>query len=331
MKSKVAIVGMATTSRHLAPWDDEDFEIWCLNESYWGGHVGPDKKPFLKRADRWFQMHPDWDYFRPHNFNHPLHPQWLRNDPWTPEELEHPESPEFKSWGATREQRRRTDFPIYMLKVDDRIPGSTLYPMTDILESCGPNADMAKWFTNSYAFMAALAIFFEFEEIHYYGFEMSSEEEYGNQRPCAVFWNGVAVGKGIKLVEPPGCKLMGQYDVLYGYDKIPGITKMHLEIEKNAYGKETQKIGADLERIRGEKERVTKELKVAAKSKQQGRINRHKQELEELLNREVQATIALNSMNSALQVVQKHIRDLDGLPSPADIKLIPLSGKIQVS
>ena len=40
-KKRVAIIGMATTSRHLAPYDDDEFEIWGLNESYWGGHQGP--------------------------------------------------------------------------------------------------------------------------------------------------------------------------------------------------------------------------------------------------------------------------------------------------
>ncbi len=104
---------MATTSRHLAPWDDDEFEIWCLNESYWGGHFGPDKKtPFLKRADRWFQMHPSWDYFRPHNFNHLLHAEWLRNDPWTDEEKAEPNEKEMASWGATPLQRRNANFPI---------------------------------------------------------------------------------------------------------------------------------------------------------------------------------------------------------------------------
>jgi hypothetical protein len=335
MKSKVAICGMATTSRHLAPWDDDSFEIWGLNESYYGGHVGPDKKPFLKRADRWLQLHPAWDYFRPHKFNHLRHPQWLRNDPWTEEELAAKEGDElykeFLSWGATREQRRRTDFPIYMLEKDDSIPGSTVYPIREILESYGENSDVAKWFTNSYAYMCALAIHLGFEEIHNYGFEMSSEEEYGNQRPCATFWNGIAIGKGIKVVEPPGCRLLGQHDVLYGYEKIPGITKMHLEIELNAHRKAALETAARLESVRGQKKEVEKQLGIAMKSNQQGRINRIRNELEELLNKEVTELILLNAQNAYKQAVEKHMKDLDGLPSPEQIKLIPLGGRIKIS
>ncbi len=337
MRKKVAIVGMATTSRHLAPFDDDEFEIWALNESYWGGHVGPDKTPYLKRWDRWFQLHPEWDYTRPHNFNHPLHKQWLFNEPWTEAELaaegdkENPLHREFLAFGATNAHRRGLNFPIYMLEVDDRVPGSALYPIKEILESYGDNAPNMRWFTNSYAYMAALAIHLGFEEIHYYGFEMASTEEYGHQRSNAVFWNAVAIGKGIKVVEPEGCKLMGQYDELYGYEKIPGITKMHLEIEKNNYKKETLKASTELERIRGEKRRVESELGEAMKSKQKGRIERSRKSLEELLNKEVMSLITMNSMHAAQQVVAKHERDIDGLPSPETIKLIPLGGRIRIT
>jgi len=337
MKKKVAIVGMATTSRHLAPYDDDEFEIWGLNESYWGGHQGPDKTPYMKRWDRWFQLHPEWDYSRAHNFNHPLHYQWLTNAPWTEAELkaqgdsENPIHREFLAYGVTFDQRRDVNFPIYMLEVDDAVPGSTLYPIEEILESFGDNSEAVKWFTNSYAFMAALAIYLGFEEIHYYGFEMSSEEEYGHQRACAVFWNGIAIGRGIKVVEPEGCHLLGQYDVLYGYDKVPGITKMHLEIEKNNYHKEVLKKSTELERVRGEKRRVEQELQEGIKTKQKGRIARSKKALEELLNREVSALIELNAMNAARQVVAKHMQDIDGLPAPDKINLIPLGGRIKIT
>jgi hypothetical protein len=219
-----------------------------------------------------------------------------------------------------------------MLEVDERIPGSTLYPIQDIIDAYDVNSKNMKWFTTSFGYMMALAIHLgQFEEIHYYGFEMSSQEEYGHQRACAVFWTGVAIGRGIHIVEPEGCKLLGQSDVLYGYDKIPGITKMHLEIERNQYKKQTLETSAELERIRGEKERVQRELEVAVKSNQKGRIVRGKKALEELMNREVLALIKLNSMHSCQQVVEKHMRDLDGMPSPEAIKLIPLGGRIQIT
>ena len=47
-KDKVVILGF-TTHRKLAPWDDESFEIWGINDLY----VNED----IKRWDRWFQLH----------------------------------------------------------------------------------------------------------------------------------------------------------------------------------------------------------------------------------------------------------------------------------
>ena len=73
---KLAIVGMAKTSRNRVPWEDPDFEIWGLNEAYFGGHKDAEGiQPFFKRWDRWFQMHPGWDWRRGEgdNFNHQKH------------------------------------------------------------------------------------------------------------------------------------------------------------------------------------------------------------------------------------------------------------------
>ena len=60
---------------------------------------------------------------------------------------------EFLAYGATKEQRRATDFPIYMLEVDDEVPGSTLYPIQEIIDSFGVNSNNVKWFTNSFGYM----------------------------------------------------------------------------------------------------------------------------------------------------------------------------------
>jgi len=333
---KVAIVGMATTSRHLAPFDDPEFEIWGLNESYFGGHQGPDKTPYFKRWTRWFQMHPKWDYSRAHNFNHYKHWDWLRNVPWTDEEHankhdeKHVDRFEFMSWGATDEVRRRTDFPIYMLEYDEEVPGSEVYPLPQILSYFQPNSEHVHYFTNSFGYMMALAIYLGFKEIHAYGFEMSSETEYGSQKPNAEFWLGIAIGHGVKLVIPQGCRLLGQHEELYGYEKVPGITLMHKEIERNKYAQETAKQQAILNQVRGKQEEVRKEIDAAKASKQRGRINRAAAKMTQLVNQEVQTLIQLNAMSVAKQMAEKDIRDLKGLPSPDDIKLIPLGRNIEL-
>ena len=47
-RDKVAIVGFASNTLHLVPWEDPEFEVWGLNQ----GHLH-----FKRRADRWFEMH----------------------------------------------------------------------------------------------------------------------------------------------------------------------------------------------------------------------------------------------------------------------------------
>ena len=51
-RKKVAIVGFATNTLHLVPWNDPEFELWGLNQG--AAH-------FQRKADRWFEMHlPDY-------------------------------------------------------------------------------------------------------------------------------------------------------------------------------------------------------------------------------------------------------------------------------
>jgi hypothetical protein len=50
-RKKVAIVGFATSSRELAPFDDPDYEIWTLNQLY--RHV--------PRSSRHFDIHLEWE------------------------------------------------------------------------------------------------------------------------------------------------------------------------------------------------------------------------------------------------------------------------------
>ena len=63
-RKKVAICGFAASTRMLAPWDDETWEIWGLNQLY----------RHIPRADRWFDIHRNW---REDNVEGTDHPRWL--------------------------------------------------------------------------------------------------------------------------------------------------------------------------------------------------------------------------------------------------------------
>ncbi len=52
MKKKLAIVGTAPSSLHLAPYNDPDYEIWGLNGVY--GYID---FPNISNFTRWFELH----------------------------------------------------------------------------------------------------------------------------------------------------------------------------------------------------------------------------------------------------------------------------------
>ena len=293
---KVALVGMAKTSRHLSPWDDDEFEIWIINEMPNTKH---NQYAWIKRFDRSFQMHPKWDYARGNNFNDMDHYKFLTN--------------EGGNW-------RRTDFPIYMLEHDESIPGSIVYPFEDIINSFAPNEENVKYFTCSFGYMMAIAIWMGYKEIAPYGFCMTSETEYAMQKPCGEFWMGVCVGRGIKLTLPKGSPMLGQTVKLYGYDKIPGLTLMHLEIKRNMLRKNYNELRTKLERLQGEQQRIDKETKVDGIGK--GRKKKLREQFNENHQKEVQLLCQVNAFHGALQAQIENINDLKYLPTTEDIKVV---------
>lgn len=50
-RTKVAIMGFSQSSMSLAPFEDETYEIWGINQL----------DRFIPRADRWFDMHDKWN------------------------------------------------------------------------------------------------------------------------------------------------------------------------------------------------------------------------------------------------------------------------------
>jgi len=105
----------------------------------------------------------------------------------------------------------------------------------------------SEYFTSSVSYMIAFAIFHEYEEINIYGVDMSSKDEYINQRGSVMYWIGYARAKGIKVY------LSSEVDkpcFLYGYEpgkniknKLKnmkqfakkGIEVTESEVEKNQY------------------------------------------------------------------------------------------------
>ena len=187
-KKTVAMVGMAVTTCALAPFEDPDVEIWALNEMHaW---------PWLKRADRWFQIHHSDSWKRDiAKRNVHGHLEWLKENP--------------------------LDIPIYMQYWHEDIPKSVAYPLREVTQKFFKNFRRGdakiKYFTSTLAYMMGIALLDGFDRIEIYGFEMASNDEYLEQKGCAEFWMGMAMGLGVEVYVPPKCMLM--WSNLYGGDE----------------------------------------------------------------------------------------------------------------
>jgi hypothetical protein len=187
-KKSVALVGFSPTSVGMAPWDapSSEIEIWCLNEAH--------SFPWMKRWDRWIQIHRSQDFMKPiAKRDVQGHYDWLKQ--------EH-------------------DHPVYMQNRYDEIPNSTEYPLPKICQRFLKNLwvgqdNTRKYFTSSLAYMVALALYEGFERIEVYGVEMSWTDEWIPQKACMEFWLGMALGMGKSVYLPPNCQLINA--PLYGY------------------------------------------------------------------------------------------------------------------
>ena len=183
-KDKVCLVGFAEGHRHLAPFDDPDWEIWGLNRLHM---VQP------ARYDRWFEVHALGMYLGAKGA--PVdtgHLEFLRTFPG----------------------------PIYLRPQDVGLvqcPSGVPYPVNRVL------ADFGSYFTNSISWMMAMAIGMGFKEMMLVGVDMAQDgvfvtgSEYRQQRPSCEYFLGIAVGKGMKVHLPPGSDLL-KASHLYGLE-----------------------------------------------------------------------------------------------------------------
>lgn len=187
-KKTVALVGMAVTTCALAPFGDKDVEIWPMNEMHaWG---------WLKRATRWFQIHDTKIWHRDlAQRNVKGHREWLNENP--------------------------LNIPIYMQYWDENVPKSVAYPLREVCAEFFKNIRRGdakiKYFTSTMAYMMGIALLEEFDRIELYGFEMSATDEYVEQKGCAEFWIGLAMGLDIEIYLPPQCIML--HSNLYGGDE----------------------------------------------------------------------------------------------------------------
>ena len=216
-RSRVAIVGYANTSRHLAPFDDPRYEIWGLNQLY----------RFIPRADRWFEIHTEY------------------NEAVV-------EGTDYEAWVRT------CPVPLYMTHGFEHIPNAVRFPIEEAMARFGD------YFTSTIAYMFALAIMEGFEEIAVYGIDLVVHGEYLFEKPCAEYYLGYAMARGVTVRIPEASALLKQTH-RYGYQKAPDpglVNRAGLESRLAYLRQEADKTTAALFRHYGgldEVERILKE------------------------------------------------------------------------
>ena len=158
---RVAIVGAHRNTKGLAPFADPAWSIWSCSPSNADAAEIP-------RVDAWFEMHENGSGYR----SNEQYRKWLELQP-----------------------------VVYMTEHDPSIPGSTVYPKTEILEEFGPY-----FFTCSIAYMQALAISRNPQEIGIWGVE--GRDDRGHQRPGILHFVQTARDRGIKVTTPPQSRLL---------------------------------------------------------------------------------------------------------------------------
>ena len=177
----IALQGFAQDSRDQINDEPKSTEIWGLNNGY----------KFLrdpKRAKKWVQIHPrNWnsnkampagEYGR-----EPGHVEWLSK---------------FKG-------------ELFIQAPDERIPNGTVYPLEEVTAFLNKRLNRSGvYLTSTFAYMIALVLLEhskargaqKVSELKIYGINLSTFEEYFNQRPCVEMMLGMAMGMGIKVSIP---------------------------------------------------------------------------------------------------------------------------------
>lgn len=143
--------------------------------------------PFCKRVDRFFDLHP-WE--------------WISGKP----------VPGYLEWLKTCKT------PVYMQRKMKDVPASVRFPRERLL------AEFPRYFTSHAAWMIALALTEGVTHLGFYGIHYALDEEHKKQRAGCEFWMGIAVGKGVQIVNPPGSPLLREPTWLYGYESHTGKT-----------------------------------------------------------------------------------------------------------
>ena len=189
---KIALCGTSPYSVRQIPFGDKSWQIWGC---------APGLYPIAGRLDAWFEIH---------RWEPPTLGVASMQVPWF--------TPEYCGWMAQRQH------VVWMAQKLAAIPMSQALPVQDLIDKYGHY-----FFTSSVAWMSAMAIEAillnrellaagdergikgvpgEPDSIGYFGVDMSTEEEYVQQRSGCQFFATIAASMNIKVMAPPESDLL---------------------------------------------------------------------------------------------------------------------------
>jgi hypothetical protein len=215
MKQKTIAIAGFSMATFGGLKDTSADEIWTLNHAFAMAEAFP-------RFDRVFELHKKEWFLRQDYASLDRYEAWLREP--------HP-------------------FPIYMQAVDPEYPASVAYPFEevsqDIFGKLLRGSERNLYYTSSFSYMLALAIFERVGRIEVYGIDMGNETEYQYQKPSGELMIGVALGRGIEVVLQPECALCKAQ--LYGYDRVPAASRERCLDLAGMYAREARLAGQEAE------------------------------------------------------------------------------------
>jgi len=134
-------------------------------------------------------------------------------------------------------------FPVFMQEAYPQFPKSVVFPIYDLVKRFGID-----YFTSTVAMELAYALSLDgVDEIGLWGIDLVHGTEWGDQRPCAEYWIGRAVERGIKITKPASSALLTQR-ARYAYDSPnPLLMELRRGLEREA--EETTRKLAELNEV----------------------------------------------------------------------------------
>lgn len=307
-KKILAIVGTAG-SRHLAPYDNSNCEIWGVGHCLLLADI--------PRMDKVFEIHLPYVYEQEKS-------PYTHNDPDKRLPLVYHANKEHALSNYIPCKRIKEDVSVIVSQENPKLNKQEIFPREKLKEKYGwifPPSD-AFYCTNSIAWMLCYAIDMDrFDEIHLYGIHLETDSEWQYERPCNELWLGFFMGKmherGIKT---PVVYLPEMSDVLRAYHEY-GFAE--IEVNRKKYQERASFFDrqiADLKGQRGkladERKRLIQELQIPFEEKKKylsNQIEIFSKELEAMnkTNKEEYTERVNTKINERLKLINGEVYKLD--------------------